>query len=104
MVNSFRRLWAVQIIAHSARAFSTPRNRNWLKPRACLICPNSGSTTCFRNRFCVSQPPSSTFLRIRRVNGPPLFPFAAVGHLPRTHAYHPFSRLHSSHSVLASLQ
>ena len=25
-------------------------NRNWRKPRACLICPNTGSTTCFLNR------------------------------------------------------
>jgi hypothetical protein len=30
-------LWVVQIMAHSARTFSTPRNRNWRKPRACLI-------------------------------------------------------------------
>jgi hypothetical protein len=29
----------VQIMAHSARTFSRPRNRNWRKPRACLICP-----------------------------------------------------------------
>src|SRR6266403_525774 len=43
-------MWAVQIIAHSARTLSTPRNRNWRNPRACLICPNTGSTTCFRNR------------------------------------------------------
>ena len=49
-VNSFRRLWVVQMMAHSARTFSTPRNRNWRKPRACLICPNTGSTTCFLNR------------------------------------------------------
>ena len=27
----------VQIMAHSARTFLTPRNRNWRKPRACLI-------------------------------------------------------------------
>jgi hypothetical protein len=26
-------LWAVQIMAHSARTFSMPRNRNWRKPR-----------------------------------------------------------------------
>jgi hypothetical protein len=39
----------VQIMAHSARTFLTPRNRNWRNPRACLICPNAGSTTCFRN-------------------------------------------------------
>ena len=37
----------MQIMAHSARTFSTPRNRNWRKPRACLICPNTGYTTCF---------------------------------------------------------
>ena len=34
----------MQINAHSARTFSTPRSRNWRKPRACLICPNTGST------------------------------------------------------------
>ena len=32
-----------------ARTFLTPRNRNWRKPRACLICPNTGSTTCFQS-------------------------------------------------------
>jgi hypothetical protein len=37
-------LWAVQIIAHSARTFSTLRNKNCRKPLACLICPNTGST------------------------------------------------------------
>ena len=47
-MNSFTRLWAVQIMAHSARTFSTPRNRNWRKPRACLICPNTGSTNSDR--------------------------------------------------------
>src|SRR5437763_7733430 len=26
-------------MAHSARTLLTPRNRNWRKPRACLICP-----------------------------------------------------------------
>ena len=26
----------MQIMAHSARTFSTPRNRNWRKPRACF--------------------------------------------------------------------
>jgi hypothetical protein len=40
-------LWVVQIMAHAAGTFSTPRNRNWRKPRACLIYPNTGSTTCF---------------------------------------------------------
>jgi putative transport protein len=47
---SFSRLWAVQTIAHSQRTFSMPRSRNWRKPRACLICPNTGSTTCLRSR------------------------------------------------------
>ena len=37
----------VQIAAYSARTFLTPRNRNWRKPRACLFCPNTGSTTDF---------------------------------------------------------
>ena len=42
-MKSFKRLWVVQTMAHSARTFLTPRNRNWRKPRACLICPNTGS-------------------------------------------------------------
>ena len=41
---------AVQIIAHSALTLSEPRRRNWRKPRACLIWPNTGSTICFRRR------------------------------------------------------
>ena len=41
----------MQIKAHSAVTFSIPRNRNCLNPLACLICPNTGSTTCFRNRY-----------------------------------------------------
>jgi putative transposase len=36
-LNSLRRLWAVQIIAHSARTFSNPRNRNWRNPRAGFV-------------------------------------------------------------------
>ena len=47
---SLRRLWAVQTRAHSARTFSKPRNRNWRNPRACLICPNTGSGSCLRSR------------------------------------------------------
>ena len=47
---SFARLWAVQINAHSQVTFSTPRRRSWRKPRAALICPNTGSTMCFRSR------------------------------------------------------
>jgi hypothetical protein len=30
-------------MAHSARTLSMPRIRNWRNPRACLICPNTGS-------------------------------------------------------------
>ena len=44
---SLPRLCAVQISAHSAFTLSMPRNRNCLNPFACLICPNTGSTTCF---------------------------------------------------------
>jgi hypothetical protein len=44
---SLPRLCAVQISAHSAFTLSKPRNRNCLNPLACLICPNTGSTTCF---------------------------------------------------------
>ena len=44
-------LWVVQISAHSACTASRPRSRNCRNPRACLICPNTGSTICFRNRY-----------------------------------------------------
>ena len=44
---SLPRLCAVQISAHSAFTLSMPRNRNCLNPLACLICPNTASTTCF---------------------------------------------------------
>ena len=44
------RLWTVQISVHSLCTCASPRRRNWRKPRACLICPNTGSTTCLRNR------------------------------------------------------
>ena len=47
---NFKRLWTVQTMAHSPRTFSKPRNRNWRKPRACLICPNTGSGSCLRSR------------------------------------------------------
>src|SRR5271155_4576702 len=40
-------LWAVQISAHSACTASRARSRNCRNPRACLICPNTGSTICF---------------------------------------------------------
>jgi hypothetical protein len=70
----------VQIMAHSARTFSTPRNRNWRKPRACLICPNTGSPLPFSiGRVFRSR--HRRFFRIRWVSGPPIFPFAVVGRL-----------------------
>ncbi len=40
----------MQSIAHSPLTLFKPRRRNCLKPLACLICPNTGSTTCFRRR------------------------------------------------------
>ena len=48
---SFSRLWAVQISRHSSLTFSSPRKRNWRKPRAALIWPKTGSTVCLRNRY-----------------------------------------------------
>src|SRR5437867_597980 len=36
-----------------ACAFSKPRSRNWRKPRACLICLNTGSGSCLRSRTCI---------------------------------------------------
>ncbi len=33
---------------HSPCTFSNPRNRNCRKPRACLICPITGSTIPFK--------------------------------------------------------
>ena len=41
----------MQIMAHSARTFSTPRSRNWRKPTACLFdLSEHRLTTCFLNR------------------------------------------------------
>src|SRR5712691_4213927 len=37
--------------AHSARTLSIPRNRNCRNPRACLICPNTGSTITLRAAY-----------------------------------------------------
>ena len=37
-----------QSSAHSPFTFSLPRSKNWRNPRACLICPNTGSTTHLR--------------------------------------------------------
>ena len=48
-VNSLSRLWPVQMSSHSRFTFSSPRSRNCRKPRACLICPNTGSTVSIRN-------------------------------------------------------
>ena len=45
---SFSRLCAVEINAHSWLTRWTPRRRNCRKPRACLICPFTGSTTSLR--------------------------------------------------------
>ena len=42
--NNFSRLCPVQMSDHSPLTFSSPRNRNCRKPRACLIWPNTGST------------------------------------------------------------
>ena len=44
-----RRLCVKQINCHSAATFSSPRNRNLRTPRADLIWPNTGSTTCLGN-------------------------------------------------------
>jgi hypothetical protein len=69
---SLVRLWAVQISAHSARTASTPRSRNWRKPRACLICPNTGSTICFLSRYRVRHPARFSLRRMACVSGPPV--------------------------------
>src|SRR5260221_8703804 len=61
---SLRRLWAVQTMAHSARTLSMPRIRNWRNPRACLICPNTGSGSCLRNRQGLAWPPALIFARM----------------------------------------
>ena len=70
-------------MAHSARTLCAPRNRNWRKPRACLICPNTASTICLRSRYGVSKPPSAIFFRMACVSGPPILAVAAVGRLAR---------------------
>jgi hypothetical protein len=43
----FSRLCVRQRRVHSPLTFLRPRSRNCRKPRACLICPNTGSTMCF---------------------------------------------------------
>ena len=69
----------MQIIAHSARTFSIPRSRNWRKPLACLICPNTGSTTCFLKRYRLRYPPYLSFRRIAWVREPPVLRPASAG-------------------------
>ena len=66
---SLRRLWAVQIIAHSPRTRSRPRSRNYRKPLACLICPNTGSTTCFLRRWRLRRPARFRRTAIALING-----------------------------------
>ena len=46
--NSLSRLWPVQIRDHSPLTFSSPRSRNWRKPRPALIWPKTGSTVSMR--------------------------------------------------------
>ena len=41
-------LWPVQISDHSSWTFSSPRSRNWRKPRPGLIWPKTGSTVSIR--------------------------------------------------------
>jgi hypothetical protein len=66
---SFVRLCAAQIIAHSARTFPAPRSRNWRKPPACSICPDTGSTACFLKRQRLRYPARVSFRRITWVSG-----------------------------------
>ena len=46
--NSLSRLWPVQIRDHSPLTLSSPRSRNWRKPRPALIWPKTGSTVAMR--------------------------------------------------------
>lgn len=48
---SFKTLWVRQTNCHSARTFSKPRSENRRKPRASLICPNTGSTVSCRSWY-----------------------------------------------------
>jgi len=73
----------VQIKAHSAVTFSIPRNRNCLNPLACLICPNTGSTTCFRNRYLLRHPARFSLSRMALVSGPVIFRLTSLGCLAR---------------------
>jgi hypothetical protein len=45
---SFKMLCVVQTSDHSACTFVSPRSRKVRKPRACLICPITGSTIALR--------------------------------------------------------
>jgi hypothetical protein len=46
---NFKKLWARHIRLHSSATWSSPRNSICRNPRACLICPKTGSTVCLRN-------------------------------------------------------
>ena len=76
----------VQIMAHSARTFSTPRNLQELALEAARLFDLS------EHRFhhllsqsvgCFEAAVVDLLLRIRWVSGPPIFPFAPVGCLAR---------------------
>lgn len=36
---------------HLPCVLQTPRSKDWRKPSACLICPNTGSTIVFRRAY-----------------------------------------------------
>jgi hypothetical protein len=59
--NSLSRLCAVQTSFHSEFTFWLHRSRNCRNPRACFVCPKTGSTVHIR--FPYSALPSSVFSR-----------------------------------------
>ena len=55
----------MQIRAHSPRTFSIPRKRNCRNPRACLICPKTGSTMNLRVAYTAAPTFVSSFRSMR---------------------------------------
>ena len=84
----------MQSIAHSPLTLFKPRRRNCLKPLACLICPNTGSTTCFRRRgdLLFRKPAAlhspgllagQTLRQNGNISGEPVGPHVLLSHPPR---------------------
>src|SRR5712671_6627703 len=70
-------LWVRHTRAHSPRTFTNPRNRNCRNPRACLICPKTGSTIVLRAAY-TARPALVCSLRFMRSTRARLAVFAML--------------------------